>query len=215
MDLKQSRCSDTMARFSAENNPDNHAALKTPEAKPEKKSGSFKDFFKVGYSRPNLDASTSKSSPVASPPRPEHVEMPTVRRSRILDLDEWERVKEENRDLSHAEKIKLYKEREELRRRQANGGDEDVQNPSGLGVQDKRKDEESFEIEGTATNEESTIGSGHQEPMAECELNSTREDAVELGADEPCQPCVHLTANSTAGDVDSHNLRLSNIQGEI
>ncbi|KAL1610794.1 hypothetical protein SLS60_002465 [Paraconiothyrium brasiliense] len=140
-----------MARLSAENSVEHLAALKTPDQKGSRRTNRFKDFFKGGHSRANLSSGSNMSPPGVSPkggvenfkPGFEKVGLhPSERspgseafgslppeRSRTLDLDEWEKLKEENKDLGHLAKMQLYKEREEMRKREDIEGDNKTKSP--------------------------------------------------------------------------------------
>lgn len=224
-----------MARISRENDPEHLAYLKTPKSKSEKKPGSFKDFFKGGRSRSSLPTNTTGGSPEVSPsaltrhggvedmaPGFEQVGMLPVQRSRILDLDEWEKVKEENRDLSHAAKIQVYREREELKRRQADEGEEAVRKLFNVEAQDNRKDQKSLEVGGAMAEHgnnnakhEGTVDGGHEEASSECEQTPIHEDAGRPEADQPYHACVPPTSTSTTDNPDLLHMPSSASQGEI
>ncbi|KAJ4349393.1 uncharacterized protein N0V89_008008 [Didymosphaeria variabile] len=140
-----------MARLSAENSIEHLAALKTPDQKGSRKSNRFKDFFKGSNSRASLSSGHNMSPPGASPtggvenfkpgfekvglhpsersPGSEELGFLPPERSRTLDLDEWEKLKEENKEMGHMAKMRLYKEREEMRKREGVEGENDVEGP--------------------------------------------------------------------------------------
>ena len=204
------------------------------KSKSEKKPSSFKDLFKGGRSRSSLP-NTTGGSPEASPsalrrhggvedmaPGFEQVGMLPVQRSRILDLDEWEKVKEENRDLSHAAKIQVYKEREELKRRQADEGEGVVRKLFNVEAQDNRKDQKSLEVGGVMAEygnnnakHEGTVDDGHKEASSECEQNPIHEDAGRPEADQSYHACVPPTSNTTTDNPDLLHMPSSASQGKI
>ncbi|KAJ4299306.1 hypothetical protein N0V90_004550 [Kalmusia sp. IMI 367209] len=107
-----------MARLSAENDP----TPSTPTEKRSEKQNRFKKLFKSGHSRARLSTDSSSMSPRTSSlgienqkPGFEKVGLHPSERSRVLDLDEWEKLKEENKHLSHPEKIQLYKRQEDMK----------------------------------------------------------------------------------------------------
>ncbi|KAL5413264.1 hypothetical protein PMIN03_003861 [Paraphaeosphaeria minitans] len=126
-----------MARLSAENSTEHLAALKTPDQKGQRKSSRFKEFFKSSHSHASLSSVHSSSQPAVSPlggvenlkpgfkkvglhppdcsPVSDTMKPRAPEPSRVLNLEDWEKLKEENSELGHLAKMKLYKEREELK----------------------------------------------------------------------------------------------------
>lgn len=125
-----------MARLSAENSATHLAALKTPDQKATRKSSRFKEFFKGSHSRASLSSSYNTSPLGASPlggfenlePGFKKVGLHPSERSplfdamnslpsepsRLLDLEDQEKVKEETEGLGRFAKMQLYEEQEEL-----------------------------------------------------------------------------------------------------
>jgi hypothetical protein len=140
-----------MARLSAENSVEQLAALNTPDQKAPRKSSRFKEFFKGGHSRGSLSSDQNASPPGTSPPgavenlRPgfekvgldpserspvsDMMESLPLEPSRVLDLEEWEKLKEEHQELGHLAKVQLYKEREELKRHDEGKGMQELESP--------------------------------------------------------------------------------------
>ncbi|KAF2439350.1 hypothetical protein P171DRAFT_448193 [Karstenula rhodostoma CBS 690.94] len=128
-----------MARLSAENSAEHLAALKTPNQKAPRKSSRFKEFFRSSNSHASLGSGHNASPLGASPPggvenlKPgfEKVGLHPSERSPVSDtaesrpsdrsrlLEEWEELKKKNKELAN---MQLYKEREELNKREEGEG---------------------------------------------------------------------------------------------
>ncbi|KAF1969324.1 hypothetical protein BU23DRAFT_571695 [Bimuria novae-zelandiae CBS 107.79] len=215
-----------MARLSIENTPAHIDAISTPKQKSERKSSRFKDFFKGGHSRSNLSAGSSSGSPAGSPPtssqkggmdlRPgfAKVGLHPSERSRALDLDEWEKVKEDNQQLGHAAKIELCKEQEDKKHRETIGSEQHAWNSPSLDVRERMDGEKAMKILGvdgdattehqtTATTVESTtdvVGDSHQKTLSDWERNRREKDVEDAKAESLRKACKDSTSSST--DID-------------
>jgi hypothetical protein len=130
-----------MARLSAENSAEHLAALKTPDQKASRRSSRFKEFFKGSHSHGSLSSDQNPSPLGASPPgavenlkpvfekvglhpserspESEPMELLPSEPSRVLDLEEWEKLKEDHQEPGHLAKVQLDEERKELQRRES------------------------------------------------------------------------------------------------
>ena len=172
-----------MARLSAENSADHVAALSTPRQKSEKKAKRFKEFFKGGHSRGSLSAGTSSGSPQVSPSMPsplgglenmkpgfEKVGLHPSERSRALDLDQWERVKEENQELGHTARIQLYKDIEQLKRRATVGSESEVWRSSSVNAKERQEGDKAMKLLGIEDN----VSDENTAPLIDDEMTTTQ-----------------------------------------
>ena len=184
-----------MARLSAENNAEHLAALNTPKQKGGKSR--FKEFFKTGHSRPSLSAGSVGSSPPTSPamlspmgienlkPGFEKVGLHPAERAKLLDLEAWEKLKEENQHLSHADKIRLYKQLEKAKRLD-DGSDQPKLASMSVGTEGQQKVSKAHEVPGfpsTASEDESAIPDD-EKIVRTCILGELGRDPIEQDADD-------------------------------